>query len=433
MNNVDPAPVQRGLHEEARTEEREIAGFERVRGTRAVERRRQREPGTRSPPELAGIAVRVQERARLSRPSAGERFRGFAEIGFPPASGGGEHGPGRERDGQRPKKDARDKKTPPGRADALRLAGGAHESSVPVAAGARRAGLRANVRAVRARVLLVLGGLTIVACGGRSPTVTSLPSPVPSATPPASVHPVAGVVFYDENGNGVPDPGEDARLPHVLVTLGGRSAESDAEGAFLVSDVPAGTRAVTLGAASLPPFYRPGRLPSVAVPLPDGARVPVPVVLPIGANRPNVYLAFGDSITSGDGSRGNRGYRASLESQLRDYWGRADIVNDGLERIGMGRRFNGAGVDKAQIAHPAAVVRESLVDERSARDRARVLPDVVGRYPRGWIFLDLVPHRHGHHVRCHGGQTWILLLLLLRRWLIGHNILEVRHLQSDSS
>jgi acyl-CoA thioesterase I len=202
---------------------------------------------------------------------------------------------------------------------------------------------------VRARVPLVLGFLLLVACG-RAPTVTPLPSPLPSATPPPTLHPVAGVVFYDENGNGMPDPGEDVRLPHVLVTLGGRSAESDAEGAFLVTDVPAGTRAVTLGAASLPPFYRPGRLPSVAVPLADGARVPVPVVLPIGANRPNVYLAFGDSITSGDGSRGNRGYRASLESQLRDYWGRAEIVNDGLEST---RSDEGAARMGASLASAA--------------------------------------------------------------------------------
>jgi lysophospholipase L1-like esterase len=146
-----------------------------------------------------------------------------------------------------------------------------------------------------------------------------------------SVHPVSGVVFYDENGNGTPDPGEEVRLPRVAVTLGGRSAQTDGEGAFTIADVPAGVQALTIGGASLPPFYRPGRLPAVSVPLPEGARVPVPVVLPIGSNRPNVYLAFGDSITSGDGSRGNRGYRVSLQQQLQDYWGRADIVNDGVE------------------------------------------------------------------------------------------------------
>jgi len=151
---------------------------------------------------------------------------------------------------------------------------------------------------------------------------------------------VAGVVFYDENGNGVLDPGEDVRLPRVIVTLGGRSAESDAAGAFAAADVPDGARVVEIRPDSLPPFYRPGRLPAVAVPLPDGAKVPVPVVLPIGSNRPNVYLAFGDSITAGDGSRGNRGYRSPLASALRDYWGAAEIVNDGVEST---RSDDGAG------------------------------------------------------------------------------------------
>jgi lysophospholipase L1-like esterase len=83
---------------------------------------------------------------------------------------------------------------------------------------------------------------------------------------------------------------------------------------------------------SLPPQFRAGRVPSVAVPLPEGARVPVPVVLPIGTNQPNTYLAFGDSITAGDGSRGSRGYRSALQSRLREYWGgRAEVLNDGIE------------------------------------------------------------------------------------------------------
>jgi acyl-CoA thioesterase-1 len=179
-------------------------------------------------------------------------------------------------------------------------------------------------------VLLVVIGLE--GCGRASPATVVIPSPRPTAVPtPVSVYPVAGVVFYDENANGTVDPGEDVRLPHVVLTLGGRSAESDAEGAFAASAVPAGTRTVEIRAESLPPQFRAGRVPTIAIPLPDGGRVPVPVVLPIGANRPNVYLAFGDSITAGDGSRGARGYRTTLQSSLRDYWGRADVVNDGVE------------------------------------------------------------------------------------------------------
>ena len=184
---------------------------------------------------------------------------------------------------------------------------------------------------MRASALLALA-LSLAACGRGSPTLSSPPSPAPTAPPtPASVHPVPGVVFYDENANGTLDPGEDVRLPHVVVTLGGRSAESDAEGSFTIADVPAGSRAAEVRADSLPPYFRAGRLPTVGVPLPDGARVPVPVVLPIAANRPNVYLAFGDSITAGDGSRGSRGYRAALQSQLRGYWGTAEVVDDGVE------------------------------------------------------------------------------------------------------
>jgi acyl-CoA thioesterase-1 len=185
--------------------------------------------------------------------------------------------------------------------------------------------------AVRAAVLLVTACLALAACGRGTPARPALPSPAPWPSPtPASLHPVVGIVFYDEDGSGTLDAGEDVRLPHVVVTLGGRSAESDAAGEFAAGEVPAGARAVEVRPETLPPGYRAGRLPTLTVPMPDGARVGVPLVLPIGANRPNVYLAFGDSITAGDGSRGGRGYRTTLQSRLRDYWGRADIVNDGV-------------------------------------------------------------------------------------------------------
>jgi lysophospholipase L1-like esterase len=160
--------------------------------------------------------------------------------------------------------------------------------------------IHANVPRVRAAVVLAALGLLLEGCGRGSPATAVVPSPSPTAVPtPASVHPVSGVVFYDENANGVIDDGEDVRLPHVVLTLGGSSTETDAEGSFAAAAVPAGTRAVEIRPESLPPQFRAGRVPSVAIPLPDGARVPVPVVLPIGANRPNVYLAFGDSITAG--------------------------------------------------------------------------------------------------------------------------------------
>lgn len=184
---------------------------------------------------------------------------------------------------------------------------------------------------MRAALPLVVLSVALTACGRAASNAPTAPSPVPAPSPtPASVHPVSGVVFYDENANGAIDSGEDVRLPHVVLTVGGRTAETDESGSFAIADVPAGTRAVEIRATSLPPAYRAGRVPSLSVPLPEGAQVPVPVVLPIGGNSPNVYLAFGDSITAGDGSRGARGYRSELQSRLRDYWGRAEVVNDGI-------------------------------------------------------------------------------------------------------
>src|SRR5262249_37191884 len=157
---------------------------------------------------------------------------------------------------------------------------------------------------VRARVLLVVLLPGLAGCGHATPAAP-VPAPSPSPSPsPVSLHTVAGAVFYDENGNGTLAPGEDVRLPHVVVTLGGRTAESDGAGSFAASEVPAGTRAVGMKADTLPPFFQPGRLPTVPVPMPEGTEVTVPAVLPIGGNRPNVYLAFGDSVTAGDGSRG---------------------------------------------------------------------------------------------------------------------------------
>jgi lysophospholipase L1-like esterase len=169
------------------------------------------------------------------------------------------------------------------------------------------------------------------------------------------VHTVSGIVFYDENGNGLADPGEDVRLPHVVVTMGGRAAESDGDGAFVLTDVPDGVRASGVRAETLPPYFRAGQLLTVSVPLPDGAKVGVPIVLPIGGNRPGTYLAFGDSITAGDGSRGARGYRGTLQSRLRGYWGRADIIDDGVEAT---RSDDGAARITASLAaeRPAYVL-----------------------------------------------------------------------------
>jgi lysophospholipase L1-like esterase len=137
---------------------------------------------------------------------------------------------------------------------------------------------------------------------------------------------VTAVVYYDEDGSGAPDAGEDARLGHVTVSVGGRMARSDvATGRAVVNDVPAGTQTAELRV--LLPFFRPGSPVSVSVPA--SADVMLAATLPIGSNQPHVYMAFGDSITVGDGSRNSAGYVVPLERSLRGFFGEATVVNQG--------------------------------------------------------------------------------------------------------
>jgi acyl-CoA thioesterase-1 len=169
------------------------------------------------------------------------------------------------------------------------------------------------------------------ACGGgagnpAAPTTTATPEPAPT-----SRHAVSGVVFYDENQNGQLDEPEQVRLPGVAVTVGDRTVGSTADGTFELPDAPAGQRSVSVGVDSLPLFFTPGPPVSLSVPSPAGFRLAVPVALPIGTNHPNVFMAFGDSITEGDGSRGGQGYRITLASLLRGHWGgRAEVPEEGV-------------------------------------------------------------------------------------------------------
>ena len=178
---------------------------------------------------------------------------------------------------------------------------------------------------------LALTGFLTSCGGGGSPAA---PSPGGTPQPPVTLGAAAtvrGVVFYDENGNGSVDPDEVVRLPEATVSLGGRSASTDIAGRFEISEVPAGAPHAEVVATSLPPYFVFGPAPSVPVPPPDGFQLALAVTLPVGANRRNVYMAFGDSITIGDGSSGRRGYRTELQDDLRSWFGRADLVNDGVE------------------------------------------------------------------------------------------------------
>lgn len=159
-------------------------------------------------------------------------------------------------------------------------------------------------------------------------------TPTPPS-PPGPVYSVAAIVFYDENGNGRLDAQEHARIPNAAVVIGGQSATSATlSGTTMVNSVPGGAQQVTIRADSLPPgFVPPAALP-VSVPL--TATLELPVTLPIGPNSPNIYMAYGDSITIGDGSSDGYGYTLKLEDQLRRYYGAGEIINEG---------FDGSGTD----------------------------------------------------------------------------------------
>ncbi|HUL79906.1 MAG TPA: GDSL-type esterase/lipase family protein, partial [Vicinamibacteria bacterium] len=149
-----------------------------------------------------------------------------------------------------------------------------------------------------------------------------IPTPPPGA-------PVAGFVFYDENGNGVADPSEAVRLPSVGVTIGGASTTTQAGGRFSLSSVPIGAQTAQVSPGTLPAYFTPGAAVSVAVPATGD--VAVPVVLTLGPQaQPNLYLAFGDSITAGEGSSDGAGYCSWLRADLRAFWGKADVANDGV-------------------------------------------------------------------------------------------------------
>jgi lysophospholipase L1-like esterase len=174
--------------------------------------------------------------------------------------------------------------------------------------------------------LLLLAAVGLPACGGGGAS--------PVAPPPVGpTHPVVVTVFYDENGSGTLDAGESARVADVEVEVAGRTGRTEKlTGRAVVDGVPEGSQRVSVREASLPPFYRTVASAAAMVqsPQPSGADVFVPLTLPIGTNRPNVYMGFGDSITAGDGAHTTDGYRDVLQVLLQQHFGRGQVLNEGI-------------------------------------------------------------------------------------------------------
>jgi lysophospholipase L1-like esterase len=193
---------------------------------------------------------------------------------------------------------------------------------------------------------LILAAAVAAACGGGSPSdPDGSPTPVPGS-------PVSGFVYYDENANGVADPAEPVRLPSVGVTVGGVSASTTAGGRYSVPSVPNGPQTAQARPDALPPYFAPGTPVSVTVPA--AGDVAVPALLALGSRaRANTYLAFGDSITWGQGSSDGSGYADELEADLRAFWGKATVMKDGAPatKSNKGESRLGASLNAARPAY----------------------------------------------------------------------------------
>jgi lysophospholipase L1-like esterase len=197
-----------------------------------------------------------------------------------------------------------------------------------------------RVRLVASMAGLSAAALLVPACGGSGPGT--------GPTPQTPTHTVTVTVFYDENGDGQMQPGEVGRVPGVEVEVGGRMAVTEKlTGRAVIAGVPEGSQPLSLRTPTLPAYYRTGTTAStLSVPPPGGSGPNLPLTLPIGSNQPFVYMAFGDSITDGDGSAQHPGgYRGLLQDALRAHFGGgATLVNEaqsgsrsdtGAERIGL--------------------------------------------------------------------------------------------------
>jgi lysophospholipase L1-like esterase len=171
----------------------------------------------------------------------------------------------------------------------------------------------------RAPTLALTSTLVLAGCGGGGSSPTD---------PPEPTYPVTALVYYDENGNDLLDASEVVRLPQVEIVVGSASARSVAGGQVVVAGVRAGSQTVAVRAESLPQFFVPPSPVTVTVPQ-TGDAVRLPVRLPIGDNHPNVYMAFGDSITVGVGSSDGNGYRIKLQNLLGGHLGPAQVINAG--------------------------------------------------------------------------------------------------------
>ena len=201
------------------------------------------------------------------------------------------------------------------------------------------------------RLLPLLTLCSLSACGGGEGP--SAPSKIPT-------HTFAIVAFFDENQNGVQDAQESVRLPNVQVTIAGVNGKTDTGGRATLT-VPEGQQTLNVVTESLPPYFSAAPVPLTVPPVGD---VRIPATLPLGGRViRNKYMGFGDSLTFGT-------YEGALESQLRAYFGTAQVVDEGLSgtRSDVGARRIADALDYARPAYTLILYGTNDWNELACKD-----------------------------------------------------------------
>lgn len=164
--------------------------------------------------------------------------------------------------------------------------------------------------------------LATAACGAGSRGTTT-PTPVTRS--------IRFAVFLDENRDGLLQPTELIRVPGVEVSFGSASGKSAVTTGEFSADVAQTAQMLSVNPASLPPYYQTAN-GSIVTP-PSSGTFNVPVTLPLGPSAtPGIFLAFGDSITDGQvGTGDGQGYTGILERMLSIHFGKARVINDGVD------------------------------------------------------------------------------------------------------
>jgi lysophospholipase L1-like esterase len=137
-------------------------------------------------------------------------------------------------------------------------------------------------------------------------------------------------VFYDQDADGQLDANEGARVPGVVVAIGtGTGTSAPGTGVASVTGIQEGTLSVAVRPESLPAYFEAPAAAPIQVPGATEARIGL--TLPIGNNKPNLYLGLGDSITFGDGSSDGQGYKLKLQNLLGPHFGRAEVQTRGRQ------------------------------------------------------------------------------------------------------